>query len=133
MVRELRGQPKELIAQSIATHLEQVHKQAMSRLEGWSGPYHSEEDSAEYYYNDQTNLSIWESPVAEWEYALQTRYAVLFRCLLPEALICAAPVEEAREGGGLKEATESAPAARTCMDAAAFAEAGLKWSRLQYC
>merc|ERR1719443_1540830 len=56
----------------------------MMGLEGWSGPYASEVEGAEYYYNESRNISTWESPVAEFESDLFTRYSVLYRALLPE-------------------------------------------------
>mmetsp|Transcript_73540 Transcript_73540/g.207719 ORF Transcript_73540/g.207719 Transcript_73540/m.207719 type:complete len:270 (-) Transcript_73540:160-969(-) len=63
-------------------HLKQVHERATSDLEGWSGPYSSEQ--GDYYHHEGLKVSTWECPVTEWENELVARHAVLSRYLLPE-------------------------------------------------
>lgn len=84
----------------IRNHLMQVHQRAMVALEGWSGPYSSEE--GEYYYNEITKLSTWECPLTEWEHELAVRHWVLCRCLLPERTVVGADgnVEMAADNSG---------------------------------
>jgi len=66
----------------IHAHLRQVHQRALEALEGWSGPYASTE--GEYYYNEALKVSVWESPLLEWNHEIVLRHDVLCRCLLPE-------------------------------------------------
>ncbi len=40
------------------------------------------DDGHEYYYNELTNVSTWESPTIEWEHNINTRYQVLYRSLV---------------------------------------------------
>jgi centrosomal protein CEP164 len=68
----------------VRDHLQQVHNRAVIGLEGWSGPYGSEQ--GEYYHNAVLQVSSWESPVVDWERELQIRHEVLCRCLLSDQL-----------------------------------------------
>ncbi|CAD7934122.1 unnamed protein product [Amoebophrya sp. A25] len=74
--------PREEVSRIIDVHLQSVHQRAMEAIAGFSGPYVSEDGGHEYYYNEITNVSTWESPVVEWEHNISTRYHVLYRCLL---------------------------------------------------
>mmetsp|Transcript_23391 Transcript_23391/g.53982 ORF Transcript_23391/g.53982 Transcript_23391/m.53982 type:complete len:275 (-) Transcript_23391:33-857(-) len=63
----------------IKRHLQEVRERAMRSLQGWSGPYQSEQ--GEYYHHDILKVSSWDNPVAEWESELRVRYNVLARGL----------------------------------------------------
>ncbi|CAD7969483.1 unnamed protein product [Amoebophrya sp. A120] len=87
MVKKVRsvpgpGVPKDEISRIIDVHLQGVHQRALEAIAGFSGPYQSEDGGHEYYYNEITKVSTWESPVTEWEHNISTRYHVLYRCLL---------------------------------------------------
>lgn len=86
LVQKLRAEvsSEDATVEAVNGHLQGVHTKAMASLQGWSGPYVSEAEGVEYYYNDARNVSTWESPVAEWENDLFTRYSVLYRALLPD-------------------------------------------------
>uniref|UniRef100_A0A7S4V5F1 WW domain-containing protein n=1 Tax=Alexandrium monilatum TaxID=311494 RepID=A0A7S4V5F1_9DINO len=73
------NQPGQL-ATKVREHLLEVHQQALTHLDGWSGPYASE--TGQYYYNERLGLSTWASPIDGWEYELAVRHSVLYRCLL---------------------------------------------------
>lgn len=92
----LEAQRRDLVRQ----HLQQVHQRAKADLEGWSGPYSSEQ--GDYYYSESLKLSTWDHPVAEWERELALRHAVLARYLIPEHAAAAAA-----SPGGVSEACES--------------------------
>jgi hypothetical protein len=87
-VRQVRTEapraPEEQREAILRDHLQQVHKRALAALEGWSGPFASEE--GEYYHNDVLQVSTWECPVTSWENELAIRHTVLCRCLLPEQM-----------------------------------------------
>mmetsp|Transcript_70849 Transcript_70849/g.148215 ORF Transcript_70849/g.148215 Transcript_70849/m.148215 type:complete len:326 (+) Transcript_70849:152-1129(+) len=72
----------------VRQHLRQVHQRAKADLEGWSGPYASEQ--GDYYYSDKLNISSWDCPTAEWEQELALRHNVLARYLMPE-LVATSP------------------------------------------
>jgi len=74
--------PEEQREAIVRDHLQQIHKRALIGLEGWSGPYASEQ--GEYYHNATLQVSSWESPTNEWENELELRHGVLCRCLLSE-------------------------------------------------
>ncbi|CAE8652044.1 unnamed protein product, partial [Polarella glacialis] len=86
MIRQARSQKPALSEPQrtdlVRDHLRRVHHLAKKELEGWSGPYPSEQ--GEYYYNETLKVSTWESPVTECETELATRHGVLSRYLLPE-------------------------------------------------
>eukprot|EP00421_Protoceratium_reticulatum_P038725 CAMPEP_0168448626 /NCGR_PEP_ID=MMETSP0228-20121227/47188_1 /TAXON_ID=133427 /ORGANISM="Protoceratium reticulatum, Strain CCCM 535 (=CCMP 1889)" /LENGTH=286 /DNA_ID=CAMNT_0008463159 /DNA_START=42 /DNA_END=899 /DNA_ORIENTATION=- len=67
-------------AEAVQAHLEAVRGRAMEQLEGWSGPYTSENGA--YYHNAALDVSLWDSPVDEWQSELELRQQVLHRCLL---------------------------------------------------
>lgn len=67
---------------AIRDHLVRAHREAQAQLDGWSGPYDSEQGP--YYYNRILDVSHWENPVEDSERALDTRQRVLRRCLLAE-------------------------------------------------
>lgn len=73
--------------EAVTLHLKEVHHRARADLEGWSGPYPSEQ--GEYYYNEGLKLSSWDSPVAQWESELALRHNLLARYLLPERFMAA--------------------------------------------
>ncbi len=79
MVKKVRsvpgpGVPKDEISRIIDVHLQGVHQRALEAIAGFSGPYQSEDGGHEYYYNEITKVSTWESPVTEWEHNISTRY-----------------------------------------------------------
>mmetsp|Transcript_76877 Transcript_76877/g.148525 ORF Transcript_76877/g.148525 Transcript_76877/m.148525 type:complete len:347 (+) Transcript_76877:127-1167(+) len=82
LVKELRAeqqiasQTKEL--EALEAHLQVVRERAMADLDGWSGPYASEEGP--YYYNAALGASVWKNPVDEWQVELELRERVLRRC-----------------------------------------------------
>jgi len=88
---ECRYEPSDVEASHarlIHAHLREVHQRALDALEGWSGPYNSEE--GDYYYNAHLRVSVWESPLAEWNHELVLRHSVLCRCLLPDRTVVGA-------------------------------------------
>ena len=74
MVRKVRSAnlTKAETTRVIDMHLQSVHHRALEAIEGFSGPYVSDEGH-EYYFNESTGQSTWESPVLEWEYNISTR------------------------------------------------------------
>eukprot|EP00933_Yihiella_yeosuensis_P045139 TRINITY_DN40461_c0_g1_i1.p1 TRINITY_DN40461_c0_g1~~TRINITY_DN40461_c0_g1_i1.p1 ORF type:complete len:393 (+),score=64.10 TRINITY_DN40461_c0_g1_i1:31-1179(+) len=88
LIKSLRSQgakqSEDSLSQAIQAHLEQVHEGAIGQLEGWSGPYTSEE--GQYYYHAGSEVSSWHNPVDEWRGELALRQQVLYRVLLPGQL-----------------------------------------------
>lgn len=82
LVLRVRQDPPPDLAKPVHDHLLQVHQRALAGLEGWSGPYAS--DQGEFYYNESLKVSSWENPVVEKEQELAIRHGVLCRCLLPD-------------------------------------------------
>jgi len=66
----------------VKEHLELAHRRAIEELEGWSGPYDSE--NGLYFYNERLGVSTWVNPSDDLEYELAIRQSVLYRCLLPD-------------------------------------------------
>lgn len=84
-------------AARVQAHLEVVHGRATKALEGWSGPYVTEDGA--YYYHTVQNLSSWDNPVDEWANELLLRQQVLHRCLLVDP---PDPTQERGQRGGAK-------------------------------
>lgn len=82
LVLRVRQDPPADPATVVHDHLFQVHQRALAGLEGWSGPYTS--DQGEFYYNESLKVSSWENPVMEKEQELALRHSVLCRCLMPD-------------------------------------------------
>jgi len=89
---EAPSAPEEQRKAIVRDHLQEVHGKALVALEGWCGPYPSEQ--GEYYHNEVLQVSSWESPVAEREKELEIRHAVLCRCLLPEKALRSSSTSE---------------------------------------
>jgi len=86
--------------QAVQAHLEEVHQRALSQIEGWSGPYASED--GQYYYHAGYEVSSWENPIDEWQRELGLRQRVLYRCLLEQSATAVpgrAEVQVPGEGG----------------------------------
>lgn len=88
LVKQVRTEapraPEEQREAIVKDHLQQVHKRARIGLDGWSGPYASEQ--GDYYHNEVLQVSSWESPIEVWERELEIRHGVLCRCMLAEKL-----------------------------------------------
>lgn len=103
MIRDARGRNPALTESQrediVRQHLKKAHQRAKAELEGWSGPYASEQ--GEYYYSESLKVSTWECPVIEWEKELALRHAVLARYLMPEQISAAgSPSAAAQATGG---------------------------------
>eukprot|EP00440_Ansanella_granifera_P059805 gb/GFBE01064820.1/.p1 GENE.gb/GFBE01064820.1/~~gb/GFBE01064820.1/.p1 ORF type:complete len:332 (+),score=68.88 gb/GFBE01064820.1/:1-996(+) len=72
--------PEANIVEAVQAHLQSVHDRATAALDGWSGPYTSEE--GQYFYHAGRGMSSWDNPVDEWRNELALRQQVLHRCLL---------------------------------------------------
>lgn len=81
LAQGFRHQTREESEQIIESHLAIVHEKAIAQLDGFSGPYKADDDN-EYYYNDKTNVSLWENPCIEFEVDLRTRHHILYGALL---------------------------------------------------
>lgn len=68
-------------AAQIQKHLKEVQLRAAHALRGWSGPYKPPGTHDEYFFNEFTNDSSWESPSDVWQYELHARYLLLMRVL----------------------------------------------------
>mmetsp|Transcript_22202 Transcript_22202/g.55965 ORF Transcript_22202/g.55965 Transcript_22202/m.55965 type:complete len:324 (-) Transcript_22202:2128-3099(-) len=110
MVKKVRAvqPPKEEISRIIDVHLQSIHQRAMEAIQGFSGPYISD-GNHEYYYNEITKVSTWESPVTEWEHNISTRYHVLYRCLLEPFERAAADDHHAQPDGSIPSSLQPGP------------------------
>jgi len=90
LAKTWRGRGAEEKQRMIEEHLQDVQAAAFALLDGWSGPYTTQqavdgkEQTFEYFYNAKTQQTVWENPVAEHEANLSTRYWILQRALFPE-------------------------------------------------
>jgi len=109
LIKALRSeQPPAPVARrnaALRDHMVLAHRDAQSQLQGWSGPYESEQGP--YYYNTVLDVSTWDNPVDERERELATRQRVLRRCLLLEW-----PSSRLAEPGAAGEAPAAPPPLR---------------------
>lgn len=95
--------------QAVQAHLEEVHTRALAQIEGWSGPYASED--GQYYYHAGFEMSSWENPIDEWQRELGLRQRVLYRCLLEQSAAASSGKAEAPVPGEGGQQLDSVPIA----------------------
>lgn len=68
-------------AGAVKTHLRQVQDRAAAELKDWTGPYREPQATDEFFHNEVTGESTWESPLEAWQYELHARYWLLVQLL----------------------------------------------------
>eukprot|EP00929_Paragymnodinium_shiwhaense_P045202 TRINITY_DN23122_c0_g1_i1.p1 TRINITY_DN23122_c0_g1~~TRINITY_DN23122_c0_g1_i1.p1 ORF type:complete len:553 (-),score=132.61 TRINITY_DN23122_c0_g1_i1:412-2070(-) len=68
-------------AKAVEEHLREVQERAAAALKDWSGPHHSKETGEEFFFNEETQASAWQSPLEMWQYELHARYWLLVQLL----------------------------------------------------
>lgn len=93
------------VAEAVRRHLEEVQARAAKQLQEWTGPHAAEDYTDEFFYNEVTEESSWESPLEMWQYNIHARYWLLVQLMqkLHEQHVIAAaksPVPPAHARGG---------------------------------
>lgn len=73
--------PLEETAASVEKHLRVVQGRAAEALKEWSGPHRTPGSNDDFFHNETTNESSWQSPLEVWQYELHARYWLLVQLL----------------------------------------------------